>query len=458
MKRVLLTLVCCLFLSAGISQIRISSVDPDEWLKKNFSGQGIVIGNIKHHGNRISMASFTGFGKVLELPKGLILSSGNAFSASGANTVPNISTTFNGMDEPETDADLSPLLKEKLYDISSVEFDFVPYNNSLKFNYQFGSDEYPEYVGTPFNDIFAFFISDGVTTKNIALVPEKNIPVSINNINAKSEAKYFIDNNIFSQEEKREQPKKVKVQRSFFASIWYGIKSIFASSDEEDYEVAYVKTDPELQKKVGPDLYRNLQYDGITKKLTAQTYVEPLKKYHLKIIIADASDNIFDSGVFIEDKSLTSVRDSLQPGYINYADLSGIIDAKQILQGKKMEDLLPDTLLINNGLIYFDFDHADIKPSEESKLQGLAQMYKEVRDKYDLRVIGHTDSIGNMDYNMDLSKRRNESVIGYLTKIVDPAPQIAMLDKAFLEPAATNSTTEGRSLNRRVKVVFVKRK
>ena len=65
------------------------------------------------------------------------------------------------MNKPEFDQDLVGIVKGKLYDICSIEFDFVPLDNSIQFNYQFGSDEYPEYVDSPYNDVFAFIISDG---------------------------------------------------------------------------------------------------------------------------------------------------------------------------------------------------------------------------------------------------------------------------------------------------------
>jgi len=77
------------------------------------------------------------------------------------------------------------------------------------------------------------------------------------------------------------------------------------------------------------------------KKLVAQSYVTPYKKYHLKIVIADVADNIYDSGVFIEDRSLTSKKDVQQPGFVDYPDLSKVIDPNLILQGKTLEEILP---------------------------------------------------------------------------------------------------------------------
>jgi len=45
------------------------------------------------------------------------------------------------------------------FDASILEFDFIPQSDTLKFNYIFGSEEYPEYVNSGYNDVFGFFIS-----------------------------------------------------------------------------------------------------------------------------------------------------------------------------------------------------------------------------------------------------------------------------------------------------------
>ena len=205
-----------------------------------------------------------------------------------------------------------------------------------------------------------------------------------------------------------------------------------------------------------PGLYRFLQFDGITKKLVAQTYVVPYKKYHLKIIVADVADNIYDSGVFLEDKSFTAKRDTSQPNFVDYPDLSRLIDPKQIIAGKKLEDLLPDTVYMDNAKIYFEFDNHEIAPSEMSKLKGIAGIFDRVKDKYTMRVAGHTDSIGNLEYNMDLSRKRNQAVIDALQKIRAIDIPIEITEDAFLKPVAKNDTDEGRMKNRRVEIFFVK--
>jgi outer membrane protein OmpA-like peptidoglycan-associated protein len=459
MMHLRLCLILILFLFSGqsmFSQIRISRVDVTKWVRDNFAGQGVVIGNIKFHGNQLSMGSFSSSGNVLELQKGFVLSTGSAFTAAGLNNKYNQTYSFG---DAERDADLQKFVKPNLYDVSYIEFDFVPMGNSLQFNYQFGSEEYPEYVGSTYNDVFAFFVSDDSTKANIALIPGKELPVSINTVNHQTNAEFFIDNNVFSSAvTKRQAPaSKTKIEkRSFFGSIWRGIKKFFTADEEDVAEQGAIRTDPALVKKVKPALYRNLQFDGITKKLAAQKYVVPYKKYHLKIIIADVADNIYDSGVFVEDKSLTANRDTSQENFVDYPDLSKIIDPKQLLTGKKLEDLLPDTVYMAEANIYFDFDKSDISASEMKKLDGIVALFDRVKEKYTMRVAGHTDSIGNLQYNMALSRKRNQAVMSALQKLRPIDISIEITEDAFLKPAAKNDTDEGRMRNRRVEIFFVK--
>jgi outer membrane protein OmpA-like peptidoglycan-associated protein len=343
MKKYLFLLVAVLLSAAdSFAQIRLSAIKVDEWVKKNFSGQGVVVGNIKFKGYPLSTLSYTITGNILQVQKGLILSTGNSYNVAGYNNSHNQSSTFGDILSPQTDPDLAAIVGGKLFDICSVEFDFVPLDNSIQFNYQFGSDEYPEYVDSPYNDVFAFIVSDESSSKNIALIPGSEVPVSINTVNFKLNQDHFIDNNLYKQVViKRQEPLKATYKGTLPGRVLRGIGSIFAINGPVPGDQTVIQADPELLKTLDANLYRNLRYDGITKKLVAQSFVTPYKKYHLKIVIADVADNIYDSGVFIEDRSLTSKKDIQQPGFVDYPDLSKVIDPNLILQGKTLEEILP---------------------------------------------------------------------------------------------------------------------
>ena len=505
-KALLLTLIIFIVSLSSNAQIRLSSINVDDWIKKNFSGQGVVIGNISHKGYPLSILSFTSTPSVLQVPKGLILSSGNSYNVAGYNNSHNQSSTFSDVAVPELDKDLSALIKEKLYDICSIEFDFVPMDNSIQFNYQFGSDEYPEYVDSPYNDIFAFIVSDETHSKNIALVPGTKVPVSINTVNFKTNQDHFIDNNLYKQVIiKRQDPVKSTYRGTLPGRVLRAIASIFGSPNYAgNADRVVIAPDPELLKTMDQNLYRNLRYDGITKKMVAQMYVTPYKKYHLKIVLADVSDNIYDSGVFIEDRSLTSRKDVNQPAFKDYPDLSKVVDPNLILQGKKLEDILPDAYrkpvqatvqtvqpvtttpvtaapvqrppvqtqpetnsqavkvnvavpVLENAVVYFDFDKSDITSTEMEKLKVALAEYQKLSEFYSFRITGHTDSIGSMAYNVALSRRRNQAVIEAVNQILG-IRNLPAQHKSFTEPAADNSTDSGRQANRRVEIIFTRRK
>lgn len=429
-----------------IAQIKVSQIDPAQWVKESLTGKGVVIGNVEFHGNILSAGAFTSLNG-LDVKSGLVLSTGLAAKVSGLNNKPNETYSFG---DAGNDSDLKAFIKPNLYDISLIEFDFVPLANSFQFNYQFGSEEYPEYVGSAYNDVFGFFVSADSVTKNIAIIPGQDIPVSINTINHTTNSDLFIDNNLFSNDAlQRLAPVFSEKTRGGFFSRLFSSKT----SKADDGSVA---ADAALLKKVSAQLYKNLQLDGITKKLTAQTYLVPYKKYHLKIIIADVADNIYDSGVFIESNSLSSTRDTAQSNFIDYPDLDKWINPKLLLSGKALEDLLPDTVCLSDASVYFDFDKADISPADLSKLRGVSAVYNRVKAKYSMHISGHTDSIGNLEYNMNLSRERNQAVMNALQNILPIDGSVEITEDAFLRPAQSNETEAGRAKNRRVELFLIK--
>lgn len=463
------------------AQININLTNIEEWVKTNFVGQGVIVGNIKANLAAKEAAGVFINNGVLKLNKGLVLSTGDVRRIAGLNDKHDESTGFNISGKADEDKELQKILKGAFYDLSYIEFDFVPYNNSIQFNYQFGSDEYPEFVGSAFNDVFAFLVSDGQTTNNIALIPDKKTPVSINTVNFKTDSAYFIDNNAFVLvNPSREQSKpEEEIYRTSVGKALFSIKTFFVGKEEREKQYATIEPSEELIKKINDKLYRNFQYDGITKKLVAQAFVDPYKKYHLKIIIADVTDNIYDSGVFLEQGSFATKKDIKQPGFIDYPDLSTQIDIKRILSGEKLQDILtnqkkeinvPKPTVITNTdesntiskpslqsvIIYFDFDEYEIKDSEVVKIKIAAQTFATLGSEYKMEITGHTDNKGNLGYNMSLSEKRSKSLIECLQSINTKTKNTAVASKAYLNPAVSNETDEGRTMNRRVEIKFIK--
>ncbi len=97
----------------------------------------------------------------------------------------------------------------------------------------------------------------------------------------------------------------------------------------------------------------------------------------------------------------------------------------------------------------FETDKAVIRSVSFSSLNELANLLTE-HPKWKLRITGHTDNMGTAEWNMDLSRRRAESVKAYLENYgIDPARFIVSWHGEE-QPIADNSTSEGRQRNRRV--------
>jgi outer membrane protein OmpA-like peptidoglycan-associated protein len=111
-------------------------------------------------------------------------------------------------------------------------------------------------------------------------------------------------------------------------------------------------------------------------------------------------------------------------------------------------------VVINN--VHFAFDSAELTPEYRAELDAASEALKPHRPLLrqgvaQLNIIGHTDSVGNAEYNQKLSERRAQAVADYLIK-QDPARAafVVPMGRGESEPMASNDTEEGRAQNRRV--------
>ena len=107
--------------------------------------------------------------------------------------------------------------------------------------------------------------------------------------------------------------------------------------------------------------------------------------------------------------------------------------------------------------IYFDTDKATLKAESEGTLQQVLAMLK---GKMGLRIAiaGHTDSQAGDAYNLDLSKRRAQAVVKWLTDKGIAAARLEAQGFGESQPVADNETAAGRALNRRVEIRDLTRK
>lgn len=109
-------------------------------------------------------------------------------------------------------------------------------------------------------------------------------------------------------------------------------------------------------------------------------------------------------------------------------------------------------VVVNLPDILFRFDRADLTPEAVRTVGEISSVLQGVQHRA-LSVEGHTDSVGSVVYNKQLSERRAQSVAAELTKHGIPGERITA--KGFGEgaPIATNNTEAGRARNRRVEII-----
>ena len=104
----------------------------------------------------------------------------------------------------------------------------------------------------------------------------------------------------------------------------------------------------------------------------------------------------------------------------------------------------------------FDFDKAVLKEEGKAAIEEYRkQLRPELSEAHEGIIIGHTDSVGDADYNIGLSMRRAEAVSAYLVSTgVEPA-KLRELGRGETDPIASNDTKEGQAENRRVEIVVI---
>lgn len=103
------------------------------------------------------------------------------------------------------------------------------------------------------------------------------------------------------------------------------------------------------------------------------------------------------------------------------------------------------------GDVTFDTDSTEIRPGLYSEITRVASILKQYPDTF-VRVEGHTDSVGSDTYNMDLSIRRANAVRTLLVREGVSGDRMQAVGYGESTPVATNSTTAGRQMNRRVEI------
>ncbi len=261
MKKIILLLAAIVSSTLSFAQIEYTNSPPfdAEMFAERLAGYGVDVFNAELTCGDSSSAYFwNGSTTNLGMESGIVLTTGTTEIAFSPNTVGDASGSGGVGSYLIEDFLASNLICfVGTFNACILEFDFIAYSDEINLNYIFGSEEYPEYVGSSFNDIFLVLIEGSpeyppemsAFERNIAIIPDgSGVNVGINYLNFGSYAHLYQDN------------------------------------EEDDY----------------------IQYDGQTVRLPANAKVTPGNTYHLSFMIADVGDALFDSGLFLEENSLQS--------------------------------------------------------------------------------------------------------------------------------------------------------
>jgi outer membrane protein OmpA-like peptidoglycan-associated protein len=126
----------------------------------------------------------------------------------------------------------------------------------------------------------------------------------------------------------------------------------------------------------------------------------------------------------------------------------------------KPDDLSKQTLepgkIIQLKNIYFEFDKDELMPRSFVELNKLLKIMRD-HPKLVIEIMGHTDALGEDAYNLDLSRRRAESVLQFLLENKISKNRLRSHGEGETKPIATNETELGRAQNRRVEFIVVKK-
>tara|TARA_Y100000385_G_scaffold289921_1_gene361019 strand:+ start:2506 stop:7050 length:4545 start_codon:yes stop_codon:yes gene_type:complete len=278
--------MCSIFFSipTSFSQINVDQandleLNPESLVRNVFIGQGVKVESVDFFGTNNAIGVFRNGNNDIGLNRGIVISTGGVETLAMSN---NDKATGSSTSSRTVKSDeLAAIAGSDLFDVAIIELQFRPVDDLIGFNFVFGSEEYPEFVCSQFNDVFAFFI-DGpdpnggnYVSENIALIPDPSdptgntftdFPVTINSVNNG----------------------EIGLENGNGTCTELGESLAFSTYFNNN------------------DLSRTFTLDGFLDVFRAQVNVMPCELYTLKLAIGDGFDDAYDSVVFLEAKSFSS--------------------------------------------------------------------------------------------------------------------------------------------------------
>ncbi|MCJ7610994.1 MAG: OmpA family protein [Candidatus Aminicenantes bacterium] len=137
----------------------------------------------------------------------------------------------------------------------------------------------------------------------------------------------------------------------------------------------------------------------------------------------------------------------------NYMDKQAA-EIQRDLEGARVERIGEGIKITFNSGLLFDLDKSELREQSKQNLNNLGNILNKYEDT-NILIEGHTDSTGTEEYNIKLSKERSESVASYMGQIQVKSTRFTVVGYGEMQPIATNDTTDGRQLNRRVEVAIM---
>ncbi|MDP5172475.1 MAG: PKD domain-containing protein [Bacteroidia bacterium] len=288
------------------AQLTLSDTLSKTEMLQTLFGNGVYISNLNYQfcDTTNAMREFDATNTNLALGRGVLLSTGEADDAAPTGLAACISQASTSLGMPGY-TPLNSLLPPgfSTNDACRISFDIVALCDTIAIKYVFASEEYPVFVNSSFNDVFAFWISGPgygpAPGTNISVIPGTATPVTINNINNGSSA-------------------ACTPPTGPCTNCGYYINNASGTT---------------------------VSYNAWTKPLLAEATVIPCSTYTVTIAIADAGDFILDSGVFLEAGGIGCSSPSLQLAATNSSVLGSNIAVEGCVNYGQFTFTLPTPLL-----------------------------------------------------------------------------------------------------------------
>jgi len=263
---------------------------------------------------------------------------------------------------------------------------------------------------------------------------------------------------------RREDLRNAKVLRTYFhefdAQELPGTAPMFSAAMVNDVRstgqthATYLEIEPEfgttVVSRTMTGTLRRVGTDAFTVTVPVNGVPQALRALHVAGRLADDGDGADFDYVVLDDPDNPLILRAKGPEFSTSVTRIEF-PVPTAAAGSLENRLAKDRQALVYG-IYFKFNRADIRPVSEPVLKEIADILKKNPD-WKLTIVGHTDNVGRDAANLDLSRRRSQSVKAALVERYGiDGSRLTTGGFGASQPQAKNDTPEGRARNRRVEL------